>query len=295
MKKDQANSEIASGCTPPWMWFAARQRKYFGVDMTDAGKLWKALSPADTAVEVQKFDDRKAEDEQIKASSKRSLAEGDTPHGLGNAEWPVAPSQITHLCSGDSMLNVASRWHDACGHRVAVSNAARQADIDTPTQFRTCGELYGAYNCREHFSAEDRDRQAELEAHLSLLRRWHKSADQKMCLMIAHHLDVPIEESHPPCWFVLSTAALYNAPEVQEFNYCNCDGEPVAGSELQPILLSTVTNAELATEMLSVGETAIHCVSYRVTLPHSHLLITDIVRSDVDALRTQVNALKARH
>ena len=113
--------------------------------------------------------------------------------------------------------------------------------------------------------------------------------------MIAHHLGVPIEESHPPCWFVLSTAALYNAPEVQEFNYCNCDGEPVAGSELQPILLSTVTNAELATEMLSVGETAIHCVAYCVTLPHSHLLITDIVRSDVDALRTQVNALKARY
>ena len=211
--------------------------------MPTAAEKWAQVSDEEKVAVIRDFEELKADDERIRNANTRQLQPHETPHGLGDHEWPVAPSHCAHLCHGQRLSQLAQTRHSKFGHRIEVNAQAVTCDETVPPRFYTCGECFGAFNCREDFTADDRERQTDLRDSLNLMQRLHKSAPRKMVLAIAHHLDIPADEDHYPCIFVCSLCGLYNSPEKQMYNYCRCIGPPIVGSALELQRMSYANNA----------------------------------------------------
>ena len=110
------------------------------------------------------------------------------PHGLGDREWPVSKSEVSHLCSGEWMLSHAHRWHNRYGNRIRLDPDVVKQDTRTAAQLRTSGQLFGPKGCRLDFDEDGRRRLAQLRNDLSATQRGFKTSNQRLVLDIAYNL-----------------------------------------------------------------------------------------------------------
>ena len=237
--------EVESNCTSPWTMYCGRMKRCYKIPMPEAAKMRGRLSDAEKEEEKKKKKNMelKADDERIHSSASRQLMPHETPHCLGDHEWPVSPANCHHLCYGDTLAQVANQWHASFGHRIEADPATLTVDASTGPQRQTCGETFGAFNCVKNFEADELERHADIKDSISMLQRYHKTSPRKLCICIEHSLDVPNDDDYYPRIFLLSLCGLYNTPQKQIFNFCRCIGPPVVGSALELQRMSYTNNA----------------------------------------------------
>ena len=129
----------------------------------------------------------------------------------------MAKAEVSHLCHGVSMKSHADEWYERYCHRIQLDPAAVQLDAATDPEYRTCGQLNGAFVCRLDFRATDLVRHAALKNDISDIQRCFKTDPKKLVLHITYNLDVDVRLRFPSITMV-SLTALYNSPPKQIFN-----------------------------------------------------------------------------
>ena len=86
-----------------------------------------------------------------------AIEPADTPHGLGDEEWPVSEDAVTCLAAFGKACDDGKSWHDTVGHRVRIAEDVHQAEDRSGVDPRTCGELFGQTPCRRTLSVEQVD------------------------------------------------------------------------------------------------------------------------------------------
>ena len=131
----RVGAEVESGCNSPWMLFCARRRKCYDESMPQATLQWARMDDTAKAEVAHDFEEVKADDERIRNARTRQLRPDETPHCLGDHEWPVSPSNCSHLCYGQKLSDVAQTWHSKFGHHIDVKPEAVSRDATLPHDF----------------------------------------------------------------------------------------------------------------------------------------------------------------